>query len=508
MTSNDDVALILVRFGGLLRLSGENPFRTRAYLTAADAVRNQNEPVVDLAAAGRLRQVAGIGDGIAAAIGEICATGTFAAFEKLVSALPPSLLDLMALPGIGPKTVLRLHREFGVTDLVAIESALARGDFRDAKGLGPRFEAEIDAGHAAIRARSGQIPIGRALPAARSFAAALRQVCSLRVEIAGGVRRFAEAVERLSVLVETTDPASSAAAVTALPYVAQVLERTSNQLQVQLQSGEEADVRLAAPDEFGLALLRATGPASHLEQLGPLPDSAPDETAIYAALGLPWIPPELRSISIDSRHLSHIPTLVVHRDIKGDLHSTPPGATARPRSPRWRRRPLPAGTPTWRSPTIAEALASPTVWTPIGCALSGRRSTPARPASPSSPVSARTRRRSPRGSFWSSPIPTSTSSPTRAAVCSNVDLAATSTGLASSLLRQNAGSPWRSTPTRHGSTSTPSWLGRCLPPAVCSASTATPTTSTPSPSSSTGSPSPAKPGRRPIGSSTPGPWIA
>lgn len=319
--SNDEVAGILERFGGLLRLSGENPFRARAYLTAADAVRHLGEPVVGLAAEGRLREVGGIGEGMAAAIREIIATDSFAALDTLSSTYPPSLLDLLALPGIGPKTALRLHREFGLLDLAGVEAAVSRGTFRHAKGLGPRFEAELAASLQAIRARTGQVPIGVALPAARALRAVLRQAFPGRVEIAGGVRRFAETVDRLAIVVEATDLRAAEATIEALPLVSQVVERTDNRIRVRLQAGHEADIFLTSPIRFGTTLLRATGSTAHVERLGQMPDAARDEAEVYAARALPWIPPELRSGGAEFDRLGEIPGLIDRRHIQGELHS-------------------------------------------------------------------------------------------------------------------------------------------------------------------------------------------
>ncbi|CAA9559311.1 MAG: DNA polymerase X family [uncultured Thermomicrobiales bacterium] len=320
MISNDEIASILERFGGLLRLTGENPFRARAYLHAADTIRHLAEPSVDLAAGDRLREIAGIGEGIASVVAEIAATGSFRALDSLSARYPPSLLDLLALPGVGPKTVIRLYGEFGIADLAGVEAAVSRGVFRDAKGLGQRFEGDLQIGLAAVRARDGRIPIGRALPAARSLQAALRRLLPGRVEIAGGVRRFAETVDRLSVVVEADNVAVTTAAIASMPLVVKVAEQRDDRLRVRLQSGEESDIVLAKPSEFGVVLLRATGPASHIACLGPLPHEAGDETQVYAALGLPWIPPELRSTETDWSDLARITALIGRADLRGDLH--------------------------------------------------------------------------------------------------------------------------------------------------------------------------------------------
>ena len=170
--SNSDVADVLERHGRLLEISGESPFRTRAFTRAAESLRLYPERVVELAAEGRLREIPGIGEGISAAIRQIVETGSFDAHSKLTDRIPESLVELTTIPGVGAKTALRLHSELGVDSLAALEAALVSGRVRAAKGLGARAEAAMLAGIEAVQRRSGRTPLGIALPAARAFMAA------------------------------------------------------------------------------------------------------------------------------------------------------------------------------------------------------------------------------------------------------------------------------------------------------------------------------------------------
>lgn len=318
--SNAEIAALLEAYGALLELSGENSFRARAYARAAAVVRERLEPVAALAAAGRLRQLPGIGEGIASALSEIVQTGTFASFEALKQAWPMSLLDLLALPGIGAKTVARLHRELGVSDLDSLEAAAVGGRLRDAKGFGPRLEAAALAGLEAIRQRSGRMPIGVALPQARAVATSLRRLLPGRVEVAGSVRRFAETAGDLDFVVEAFDPSAVVAAISTWTGAAAVERLGPEVLRLRLQSGADADLYVCSPERFGLTLVRATGPPPHVARLGPIPDTAAEEADVYAAVGLPWIPPELRAGGQEFDRWAEIPRLVGLADIRGELH--------------------------------------------------------------------------------------------------------------------------------------------------------------------------------------------
>src|SRR3954471_8788278 len=125
--SNVEIAELLDRHGNLLQVAGESAFRSRAYHRAAEAVRFHPEPIAFVAAEDRLRKISGVGEGIAASIEQILATGHFAVHDELVAHVPESLVELLAIPGIGAKTALRLYRDLGVTNLQELELALGTG---------------------------------------------------------------------------------------------------------------------------------------------------------------------------------------------------------------------------------------------------------------------------------------------------------------------------------------------------------------------------------------------
>jgi DNA polymerase (family X) len=319
--TNADIAAALASHAALLELSGEGPFRVRAYRTAAASVRSWPEPMDQVASDERLREIPGVGEAIAAAIADLVTTGRHAPFEALASEIPPSLAAVMALPGVGAKTVMKLHRELGITDIATLEQAALAGRIRNAAGLGAKVEATILSGLEALKGRSGRMPIGLALPAARTLADALRTgLPGSRVEIAGSIRRFAETAADIDAVVESSDSAATLEAIAALPLVSSLISQGYDACRVRLQNGIEADLFLASPSTFGAVLVRATGPASHVERLGPLPAEAHDEAAVYAAAGIPFIPPELRSGGQEFDRADEIPGLITIADMRGELH--------------------------------------------------------------------------------------------------------------------------------------------------------------------------------------------
>ncbi|HEU0113028.1 MAG TPA: helix-hairpin-helix domain-containing protein [Thermomicrobiales bacterium] len=318
--SNAAVATLLDRYGALLELAGERSFRARAYHNAADAIRAEPTPLTDLAAAGRLREIPGIGEGIAQAIGSILASGRFGLLDELAERYPLSLLELTQLPGVGVKTASRLFQDLGVVDLATLEAAARKGRIRATKGMGPKLEATIVAGLEALRRRTGRVSIGSALPAAQRLLGDLQTVLpSARIAVAGSVRRLEATVGDIDLVVAAADPDRAIELAQALPAFAKA-ERRDDTLRGELPLGLAADLVFTEPDQFGTALVAATGNAAHLALLGtPLPVAA-DEAAVYAGCGKPWIPPELRQGTVEFARAAEIPGLVVIADIQGEFH--------------------------------------------------------------------------------------------------------------------------------------------------------------------------------------------
>jgi DNA polymerase (family X) len=320
--SNSVIADILERHGRLLEIAGESPFRTRAFTRAAESLRLYPRRVAEVAAEGRLREIPGIGEGISAAVMQILETGSFDAHVQLTKRIPESLVELMAIPGVGAKTALRVYSDLGVDSMATLEAALVSGRVRAAKGLGARAEAAMMAGIEAVQRRSGRTPLGIALPAARAFLAAYSELRPLdSVSVAGSARRWEVTVGDLDFSIGSTDFEASGAAVASLAMVSDAEWIDERSMGLSLASGLSADVYLSHPESWGTSLVRATGNALHVQRLGAIPEQAANEEEIYAALGLPFIPPELRSGGEEFERLGEISALVTLADINGEFHA-------------------------------------------------------------------------------------------------------------------------------------------------------------------------------------------
>lgn len=322
VVSNAAVAEILERHGRLLEIAGESPFRTRAFTRAAESIRVYPRRVSEVAAEGRLRDIPGIGEGIATAVKQILDTGSFDAHNQLAGRIPESLIEIIAIPGVGAKTALRLHSDLGVDNLAALEDALAAGRVRAAKGLGARAEATMLAGIEEVRRRSGRLPLGAALPVARAFLTAYSELRPQdMVSVAGSARRWEVTVGDLDFVIASTDLAGAAAAITDLAMVTDVAWSDERSLRISLANGLHADVLLTDPGSWGTSLLLATGNALHIERLGSIPENAATEEEIYALRGLPYVPPELRSGDEEFERFEEISSLVTIADINAEFHA-------------------------------------------------------------------------------------------------------------------------------------------------------------------------------------------
>jgi DNA polymerase (family 10) len=325
--TNREVAALLRHYADLLEIQGGNPFRIQAYRRAADVVDHLPVPVAMLAEEQRLTAVPGIGSGIAAAIVEILETGRLSALEALQGELPNTLLTLLDLPGIGPKTVGRLYRELGIATLADLEEAALAGRIRQLKGLGSRVEQRILEGIRFLRGVSRRFLLGDLLPLAERLAEQLAEHLAVPVAVAGSIRRMRETVGNINLVAAVGNQAALVEALGRLPEIAEVQEPTPAFVPAASTIGAEVQVVAAAPERFGTELLRWTGSWQHVEALselagGTLPPAATEE-ACYQALGLPWIPPELREArgELEAARDGRLPRLVSLQDIQGDLHT-------------------------------------------------------------------------------------------------------------------------------------------------------------------------------------------
>ena len=224
-------------YATLLELSGASPFRVRAYANAVRALETLTSPLDELLAAGTLTEVKGIGDSVAELVAEFADTGTAQAYEKLRAATPEGLLDMLRVPGLGPRKIVAIRKALGIETLDALEQACRTGQLATLKGFGSKTQAAILKGVEFIRAHEGHCRVDSAHQSAQSLLVALRPHAQ-HLAIAGELRRARETVQQLDFVISTTDAEAATAAFTTHPDIAEVLaprrraavQRTASQL--------------------------------------------------------------------------------------------------------------------------------------------------------------------------------------------------------------------------------------------------------------------------------------
>ena len=305
--TNAEIAQTLEAYAALLDLAGAGHYSVRAYRRAAELIRETRAPVDELVRAGRVRELRGIGSGIERRLAELVETGRIAELEELEREVEPQLVALGRLVGLGPQRMVALGRELGVRTADELRAAAAAGRLREAKGIGPGTERKIRAGLAREPSRRRR---GLTLNRARALAGAI--ALELGADIAGEVRRWRDVVYELA-LVTTADDAFER--LERSPTVVAIVERAPGRAVGVTVEGIPVELVVAEPDAYGTALVEATGSPEYVASLGVLPRAATEEE-LYARLGIPWCPPELR----ESELLRSPPPLVEIDDIRGDLH--------------------------------------------------------------------------------------------------------------------------------------------------------------------------------------------
>jgi DNA polymerase (family 10) len=338
---NAAIARVLAEIADLLEIKGDNPFKIRAYRNAADVVGHAAESVADMDEAA-LREWSGIGKDLAQRIVEIASTGDCTVRRDLLKEFPASLLDVLALQGVGPKTVAMLYSELGVKSLTDLEAAARSGRIRGLKGMGPRKEALILKALDERQQHSGRHLLAEA---ARAVAALIEWLQEKRPGLdvipVGSLRRGTETCGDVDILAVGAD-ASVLELFTTYPLVERVLGRGETKASVLLRGGLQADLRAVSVRERGAAMQYFTGSKAHnivlrdralergwrLNEYGLFQASdekriaGGTEEEIYRKLGLKWIPPELREQrgEIEAAADDTLPRLIEAGDLRGDVH--------------------------------------------------------------------------------------------------------------------------------------------------------------------------------------------
>ncbi|HEU4384308.1 MAG TPA: DNA polymerase/3'-5' exonuclease PolX [Anaeromyxobacteraceae bacterium] len=339
---NADVARTLAEIADLIELTGGNQFKVRAYRQAAQLVDLHPEPISEVWRQGRLEELPGIGSGIAKKIGELLETGSSREHDTLAAGVPSGVLEMLRVEGVGPKTAQAAWKGLGIETLDALEEACRTGRILAAPRMGEKRAHAILEAIARHRARAGRVPLHRALSWAESMLARLEKVPGVaRAEAAGSLRRRKESVGDLDLLVGAADAAPVMRAFAGLPEVASLLAEGPTRSSARLRGGIQADLRVVPPESFGAALHYFTGSKAHnialrtravrmglkLSEYGVFDRGGrrlggAGEEEVFRAVGLPFIPPELREGAgeIEAAEKGTLPRLVEEEDVLGDLH--------------------------------------------------------------------------------------------------------------------------------------------------------------------------------------------
>jgi DNA polymerase (family 10) len=307
---NAAIAERLETLASLLDLAGSSYYSVRAYRRAAELIRATPAPVAELVRGGRVRELRGIGESIEARLTELVETGKLKEIDELEGEVQPELVGLGRLVGLSPKRMVALGRALGIRSAAELRAAAHAGRLREVPGIGPSTEAKI------LRALDDKRPAprrGLLLNRSRQLAGGI--AAALGGEVAGDPRRFRDSSERLAVVVAAPEPRAVLERFAALPEIVSVVDESERHALGVTVDGVPIELVVAAPERFGTELVRATGSEAYVAALGALPDAA-DEAGVYAALGLAYLPPELREEPFSGAP----PALVERETIRGDLH--------------------------------------------------------------------------------------------------------------------------------------------------------------------------------------------
>lgn len=343
LLSHRDVAKILYELANYMEIDGENPFRVSAYRRAAHVVENLKQPLTEVQE--NLESIRGIGKGTAAVIREILATGEASLLQTYREKLPSGLMTLLTIPGLGPKSVKTLYQKLNISNIEQLEEAIKQRKVRQLPGFGPKTEANLLESIKRAGKRPERLLLGQALPVAEDFLASIQELAFVKkASLAGSIRRMQETVRDIDIIVATTQPEHVAAAIVSLPQVTEIENRGTTKVTVFIDAAWplQVDVRIVTPEQFATTLHHFTGSKEHNVRIRQIAKEKgwkvseygvereesgqaatfTSEAEFFHALGLPYIPPELRQGRGETELPPRsIPKLITEKDIRGDLHT-------------------------------------------------------------------------------------------------------------------------------------------------------------------------------------------
>jgi len=335
------VADIFRSIAHILEIKGENPFKIRAYEKAAQNIENFTEDLEELAVRDELEKIPGVGKDLAKKIKEILTTGSLQYYEELKKEVPPELVALMSIPGVGPRTAKVLYDHLKIANLSEVEEMARAHRLRGLPGIKAKTEENILRGIQLLKAARERVPLGTALSVANAVVDTLRKNVHVeRLEIAGSIRRRKETIGDIDILATGPVPDQIMEAFIRLPFVKEILARGETKASILSVQGLQIDLRVVPPESFGAALCYFTGSKQHnirirelavrkglkINEYGIFRDGkrlgGEAEQDVYEILGLAYIPPELREDAgeIEAAQKGHLPKLVRREQIRGDLH--------------------------------------------------------------------------------------------------------------------------------------------------------------------------------------------
>ena len=342
---NAEIVAFLKRHAALMQLAGQNSFRVRAFDNAARMLEELEVDIADMSTAGTLTEIDGIGKGLADFVTEFIDSGTTAADCELAEEVPESLLEILRIPGLGTKKVKAIYDALGIASIRQLQAACQDGRLDGLAGFGSKTQQNILKGIESLSRYQGQFRLDQALEDARNLVEKLdTHPATIRVSIAGSLRRHKEVVKDVDIVLSTESPAEVARAFTEFTEVIEVLSQGDRKTAVRLQSGIQVDLRLVADEHYASMLHHFTGSKDHnvgmrsralardlhLNEYGLFHgkkgdgeriDTA-DEAELFRALDLSYVAPELREGlgEVEAADEGELPVLLQAQDLRGILH--------------------------------------------------------------------------------------------------------------------------------------------------------------------------------------------
>jgi DNA polymerase (family 10) len=343
--SNKEIAKTLAKFADLMAIKGENDFKIRAYTNAARKIESFADQISQLAAEDNLKDIKGIGSGIAEAINQLLQEGMIEEMEAIKAELPPGVIEMTDIQGLGPKTAHRFYYELEIEDLVSLEKALKEGKVQKMKGFGKKSEAKLLKALKNHEKYVDKIILAKALKTAgeiiETIKAEIKPELFKKIEICGSSRRAKELTGDLDILIASDQPEKLSKQLKNLDFTAEVIGAGDTKVSIRTDQGVQTDFRLVSEEEFPSALHYFTGSQAHNVRMRQLAkdnnlklseyglfredgskEKIESEADIFKILGLDYIIPELREDQgeIEAAQKGELPQSIELDDIKGDLH--------------------------------------------------------------------------------------------------------------------------------------------------------------------------------------------